>query len=200
MKKLFPLFLPVLAVLCLGWADSWDSLRAGAATIHSVQAEFVQEKHLPILARPLVSKGVFYYQSPGSLRWEYRQPVKSVLTMHDGRIRRFVDGPSGFMEERGGGVDAMQVVMQEITHWLAGRFDESRIFEARLEPGGRIELVPREPSFKKVIQRIVLTLAEQPGTIDHVMIHESQDAFTRMTFSHSEINRPIDSRVFQTVP
>ena len=198
-KQLLTCALPLLAILCLGWADSWEALRAGAGEIRSVQAEFVQEKHLPILAKPLVSSGVFYYQGPESLRWEYRQPVKSVLIMHAGRIRRFLDGPSGFAEERGAGIDAMQVVMQEISHWLAGRFDESTIFEARLESGGRIELTPREPSFKKVIERIVLTLADQPGMIDNVMIYERKDAFTRMTFSQLEINRSIDGSLFQKV-
>jgi hypothetical protein len=190
----------VLSFFCLGWADSWEELRVAAGGIRSVQAEFVQEKHLPILAKPLISRGVFYYQGPGSLRWEYRLPVKSVLIMHEGRIRRFVDGPAGLSEERGAGIDAMQVVMQEIAQWLAGRFDESTIFEARLEAGGSIELVPREPSFKKVIQRIVLNLGDRPGMIDHVTIYESQDAFTRMTFNPSEINRPIDGTVFQKVP
>jgi hypothetical protein len=187
----------ISSFLCLGWANSWEELRKGAGEIRSVQAAFVQEKHLPILARPLVSEGIFYYQGPGSLRWEYRQPVKSVLLMHEGRIRRFVDGPAGFAEERGAGIDAMQVVMQEIAQWLAGRFDESQIFEARLAPGGRIELLPRDPSFRKVIQRIELQLADRPGMIDHVTIHESKDAFTRMTFRESEINRPMDGAVFQ---
>lgn len=189
--------IPILALVCIGWADSWDALRATAVTVKSVQAEFVQEKHLPILAKPLVSKGVFYYQCPQSLRWEYRWPVKSILTMHNGRIRRFMEGPAGVTEQNGAGLDAMQVVMQEITQWLSGRFNESALFAAQLAPDGRILLTPREASFRKVIQRIELKLAEQPGMIDQVTIYESKDAYTRMTFTHTVLNRPIDEGVFQ---
>jgi outer membrane lipoprotein carrier protein len=188
---------PILALWCVGWADSWEALRATAATVKSVQADFVQEKHLPILARPLVSKGVFYYQAPQSLRWEYRWPVKSILTMHDGRVRRFVEGSAGMTEESGAGLDAMQVVVQEITNWLSGRFNESTVFSAQLDPGGRIVLTPRGQSFRMVIQRIELKLAERPGVIDSVTIYESQKAYTRMIFTHTVLNRRIDKSVFE---
>lgn len=111
---------PLLALLCIGWADSWEQIKSTAGSITSVQAEFVQEKHLPILARPLTSKGVFYYQPPRSLRWEYRSPIQSIVAMSDGRAKRFVStGASGFSEERGAGMEAMQVVMED--HPMAGR-------------------------------------------------------------------------------
>ena len=66
--------LPVMAFLCIGWAGSWDELKSAAGTVTSVRADFIQEKHLAILAKPLVSTGVFYYQAPRSLRWEYSRP------------------------------------------------------------------------------------------------------------------------------
>jgi outer membrane lipoprotein-sorting protein len=196
LKKNSIWLVPILALLCIGWANSWEALRATAVTVKSVQVDFVQEKHLPILARPLISKGVFYYQAPQSLRWEYRRPVKSILIMHDGRVRRFVESSSGITEESGAGLDAMQVVVQEITKWLSGRFNESKIFSAQLEPKGRIVLTPREKSFRKVILRIELKLDKQPGVLDSATIYESQKAYTRMTFTHTVLNRRIDESVF----
>ena len=192
--------LPLVAVLCVGWAGSWNELKSTAGTITSVQADFVQEKHLPILARPLISEGVFYYQAPHSLRWEYSRPVKSILLMHDGKIKRYVQGPSGFEAENSRGLEAMQVVLDQITQWLMGRFDESPMFDAQLAPGGRIILTPKEAGFKAVIQRIEINLAEQPGVIRDVVIYESPDAYTRMRFTHTVINQPIDPAVFQAVP
>lgn len=192
---------PVLAVLCLGWADRWEQLKTTAGTVTSVQAEFIQEKHLPILAKPLVSKGVFYYQAPRSLRWEYRWPVQSVLSMHDGRVRRFVStGASGFSEESGAGLEAMQVVMEQITQWLAGRFDENPMFQAHLEPGKRIVLVPADGALQKVIQRIVLNLGQQPGVMQSVTIYESEDAFTQLTFNNTVLNAKIEDALFQETP
>jgi outer membrane lipoprotein-sorting protein len=195
------LLVPALALLCVGWADSWEQLKTTAGTVTSVQAEFVQEKHLPILAKPLVSKGVFYYQAPRSLRWEYHWPLQSILAMHDSRVRRFVaTGASGFSEESGAGLEAMQVVLEEITQWLAGRFDDNPMFQARLEPGRRIVLVPKDEALRKVIQRIVLDLAQQPGVMQSVAIYESEEAFTLLTFSNTVLNAKIDDALFQRIP
>lgn len=188
------------AFLCLGWADSWQGLRDTAATVSSVQADFVQEKHLPILARPLVSRGSFRYQKPGSLRWEYREPVPSILVMHDGRTRRFVGGPAGWTEESGRGLEAMQVVMEEISGWLAGRFADNPLFDARLESGRRIVLVPKEEGLRRLIQRIELALADRPGVLQSVSVYESESAFTRMSFSNVVLNGAVAEAVFRKVP
>jgi outer membrane lipoprotein-sorting protein len=201
MTKMIRWIVPPLALLCIGWADSWEQLKSTAGTVTSVQAEFVQKKHLPILAKPLVSEGVFYYQAPRSLRWEYRSPVQSILAMHDGRLRRFVSsGASGFSEESGAGLEAMQVVMEEITQWLAGRFDDNPMFQTHLEPGKSIVLVPKDAAIQKVIQRIVLDLGQQPGVIESVTIYESENAFTRLTFSNTVLNAKIEASRFQNTP
>ena len=191
----------VLSLSCIGWANSWEQLRTTAGTITSVQAEFVQEKHLPILAKPLVSKGAFYYLAPRSLRWEYESPVRSILTVHDGRVRRFVSsGQADFHEEKGAGLEAMQVVVENITQWLAGRFDDNPMFQSQLEPGKCIVLVPKDEAFQKVIQRIVLDLGSQPGVMQCVTIYESEDAFTRLTFKNTVLNARIDDNLFQVSP
>lgn len=191
----------VLSLSCIGWADSWEQLKTAAGTITSVHAEFVQEKHLPILAKPLVSTGVFYYQAPRSLRWEYQSPVRSILTVHDGRVRRFVStGAAGLHEESGGGMEAMQVVVEEITQWLAGRFDDNPMFQAHLEPGKRIVLVPKDAAFQKVIQRIVLDLGSEPGVMQSVTIFESENAFTQLTFKNTLLNAKIEDTIFQDSP
>jgi outer membrane lipoprotein-sorting protein len=191
----------VLAFFCVGWGGSWEEIRTAAGTFTSVQAKFTQEKHLPILIKPLVSEGAFYFQAPRSLRWEYLRPVQSIMTVHDGRVRKYVStGSNCFHEETGGGIEAMQVVVEEITHWLAGRFDDNPMFESQLEPGKRIVLVPKNEAFQKVIQRIVLNLGEQPGMMQSVEIYESENAFTKITFNNTVLNAKIDETLFQKIP
>jgi len=53
---------------------------------------------------------------------------------------------------------------------------------------------------RKVIQRIVLNLAPQPGAIESVLIYESEQAYTLMTFSHTVLNAKIEERIFQDIP
>ncbi len=195
----FPGITGLLLVLCfcVGWADTWDGIRMAADEVDSIAAEFVQVKHLPILARPLVSRGVFYFRKPDSLRWEYRQPVRSILLMHKGTLRRYRQSGEGLKEESGAGLQAMQFVMAEITDWFKGRFDNSRMFTARLEAGRKIVLLPKDPSFAKVIQKIELQLANQPGVIESVTIYESHDSFTRLNFEKTRLNGDLPDELFR---
>ena len=132
------------ACFLIGWGNSWEDIRSTAERVTSIGADFTQEKHMPILRRPLVSKGVLYYQLPDSLRWEYTEPIQSLLLRHNGVTRRFVQGQGGMIEETGRQLEMMEFMLREIPLWLGGRFNENPFFSARLHKGRRIEMRPKD--------------------------------------------------------
>jgi len=205
MKRLKKPYLFVCAIfllsafLCLGWADSWEGLKTAAGTVTSVRAGFTQEKHMKILTRPLVSEGILLFQGPDSLRWEYKHPVQSILLLHNGETRRFVKKSGRLVEDASANLQSMQVVVQEITQWLNGRFDDNPAFAARLEPGRRIVMEPREESFARLIQRIEVLLSDRPAVIKSVMIFESEDSFTKLVFKDVILNQKLDDALFRKV-
>lgn len=181
----------------MGWADSWQGLKAGAGKLSTVQAQFVQQKHMKILARPLVSKGIMYFRAPASLRWEYREPVTSILLLHQGNTRRYVEKDGQLVEDASAHLQSMQMVVQQISAWMSGRFDENPAFAATLAAGRKIVLVPRDKSFARLIKRIEILLADQPGVIQSVMIYESRDSYTRLLFENAVLNQPLDDLIFR---
>lgn len=185
------------AVACLGWADSWQALRSAAAGVETIDAAFTQEKHLPILKRPLISEGRFVFRRPDSLRWEYRKPVRSVLLLNAGKAERFVQSGDGLAADRGAGLQAMNVVTDEMRRWLAGDFESSRMFAARIEPQRRIVLTPRAEAMTAFIQRIELELDARPGVIGAVTIYEDDQSFTRIVFGEVRLNGPVAPRLFE---
>ncbi len=187
----------ITTLLCIGWADDWEGIKAASGKLTSVRADFVQEKHMKILSRPLVSRGVFFYQGPGSLRWEYQTPVQSILLMHDGETKRYVQGAEGITEDSGAHLQFMQIVLQEIARFLGGRFDENPSFDAGLELGRKIVLTPKEASFSKLIRRIEVVLSDRPGLIESVTIYESEDSFTTLMFKNADLNRKIPNSLFR---
>ena len=187
------------AYMCIGWADSWVELKTAAGTVTSIRAGFTQEKHMKILARPLVSEGVLIFQGPDSLRWEYRHPVQSILLLHKGKTRRFVKKNGSLVEDASANLQSMQVVVQEITQWLNGRFDVNPAFAARLEPGRKIVMTPRDESFARLIQRIEILLSDRPAVIKSVMIFESEDSFTKLDFKDVVLNQKLDDALFRKV-
>jgi hypothetical protein len=189
----------LLAAACflIGWTDSWEDIRKAAEGVKSIKAEFVQEKHMKILKKPLIARGVFFYQLPDSLRWEYATPFKSVLLMHAGQIRRFIQGQDGLIEDSGASLEMMRFVLQEIPLWLSGRFDTNPNFKAALKDGNRIELLPDSAAMTGIIDRIELLLADTPGIIDTVTIYESKDTFTRFLFRNTAMNEMLTDALFQ---
>ncbi len=194
------IFAIVLAgFLFMGWADSWEQLREQAGQVETIRADFIQEKHLRILTKPLVSKGIFYYQAPRSLRWEYKSPVRSILLMHQGKIRRYIEGSNGLTEDSGAGLQAMQSVLQEITMWLKGDFGSNPMFSASLKREGKIVLTPTEKAFASIIKRIELVLSDRPGVIKSVTIYEGKDSFTKIEFQNVRVNDPLKDSLFQEI-
>ena len=187
------------AFMCLGWADTWEGIQSAASTITSVRAEFVQEKHMEILAKPVVSKGVFYFQAPNSLRWEYQSPVHSILLMHDGRTKRYILKNGAITEDAGAHLQSMQVVLQDIAQWLNGRFEENPAFSASLEPHRKIVLRPKEKGLANIIQRIELILSDRPGIIAAVMIYEGENSYTRFEFKNAVLNQPLQDSIFRKI-
>ncbi|MFH1083053.1 MAG: outer membrane lipoprotein carrier protein LolA [Pseudomonadota bacterium] len=182
--------------ISIGWADTWEQIRGATGTIKTIRADFIQEKHLNILSRPLISKGVLYYQAPNSLRWEYTSPVRSILLMHKGKIRRYIKTGNDFVEDSRMNPKGTQIVLQEIALWLGGRFSDDPAFDATLEDGRKVVLTPKEKAFSKMIEHIDLKLSDTPGIIESVTIYEGQDSYTRLEFLNTVINKEIKEALF----
>lgn len=186
----------VLLVLCVAVAQAEALAEDSHVRVESVQADFIQEKELAILARPILSRGSFVFQAPGSLRWEYFSPIHTVLLMHDGHIRKFVQRDGVFVEESGMGVNSMQIVLQEITGWLDGEITDTDTFRAEVKEDGFIVLTPKEATLAKIISRIELKLLGQSGLMESVTLYEGVDSLTRMVFSAGVVNEKIPATRF----
>jgi outer membrane lipoprotein-sorting protein len=193
------LALPAARPARADWRASWESIQAAAQSVRAVEADFVQEKHLRILSRPLMAEGAFAYRAPGDLRWEYRTPVRSLLLSAGGRVQRFVERGGALTADESLGLAAVQVVVQDLTRWLTGRFDANPDFAATLAPGGAVRLTPRRPELAAVIAGIELQLAPQPGVIEAVTILEDEGNFTRLLFTNVRLPDSLPDARFQQV-
>ena len=191
----------ITSVLRAGYADDWDEVRDAAKNIKSVSADFTQEKHMKILVKPLLSKGKFYFSSPDSLRWEYLSPLKSILMMYKGKVKSYAEGSNGLVEDSRAKAQAMNIVMQEITSWLNGKFTGNPNFNAELKKGQeyRIILSPKEKAISNIIKSIEITISKEKGIIKSVSINESEDSYTILQFYNIQHNNKIDDSVFQKI-
>lgn len=172
-----------------------DRIRKQAGKTQSLQAEFVQHKQMKILLSPLISKGRFYYKAPASIRWEYQSPIQSIVTMHRGEVRRYFKKDGKMVPDSGVSLQVMQVVMENITSWLDGRFDDSSGFSATVLDH-RIRLFPKK-EMSGMIERIDLILSGRSGVISEIVIREGPENYTKIEFRAIKINEPVADSIFQ---
>lgn len=205
MRKRIPREIFVLGmVMVMGFVSAkpaqsqdWDSLKESFRKIHSVRADFLQERHVQILKEPLVSEGRFFYLSTGSLRWEYLRPLKSVMIQKGEIIRLYHFSEGAWKQDMTQGLEARRMVLAEMSQWFQGRFEESRVFKHSYSQGppGRILLIPGE-GVSKFILRIEIVLSDKPGVIDRVEMTEPGGSSTRIVFRNVEINASLPSKLF----
>ena len=192
---------PLICVLTLafaGMAVAAEAPEAGRVQLQSVQANFYQEKHLKILAQPITSRGTFAFQTPRSLRWEYLYPVRTLLLVHEGSMKKLVERDGKLVNDSGMSMDSMHLVLEEITNWLAGRFNDNPAFSATFPDEETIVLTPKDAGLAAIISRIDLHLQGRDGLIDSVIINEGPDTFTRLSFSDAVLNEPLAEKLFTT--
>ncbi len=165
--------------------------------VRSVQADFIQEKHLQILAHPLLSQGRFLFKAPDSLRWEYTSPFHSILLMDRGRVKKFMEKNGRMVEDTSMAMNGMQVVMTEISGWLNGHITDNATFSVKRK-GKTIILTPKNQGMGAIISAMELRLGDRAGLLQSVTIVEDPEgkSFTRMVFSHALLNQPIDEHLF----
>lgn len=193
--------LTLLSPVLGAWTDDWAAIRAAADHVRSLQADFTQTKHLKILKRPIVSHGKFYYRRPGQIRWEYTSPVKSVVLLDSGGLRRYTWRGNRWVRDAGASLGPVQAVLGEMNLWMRGDFSSSKVFSPQLKPGSpvRIHLSPRDRALKKYVSGIELVLSTTPGVVDAIEISEGPGASTRIDLQQVKVNQPIPDQVFESV-
>lgn len=198
MSLLRLLVVALALVLSMTAVAAAEPAEAPRVQLQSVQANFFQEKHLKILAQPITSRGVFAFQSPRSLRWEYLYPVRSLLLVHEGSMKKLVEQDGKLVNDPGMAMDSMHLVLEEITNWLAGRFNDNPAFSASFPDEKTIVLTPKDAGLAAIISRIDLHLQGREGLIDSVIINEGPETFTRLSFSDAVLNQSLPEKLFTT--
>jgi hypothetical protein len=122
--------------------------------------------------------------------------------MNGDTVKRYLKDQDKWREDAGAALPAMRLVMEDIMNWQQGRFDANPQFQASLVKGAetRVVLIPKEASWRKMIQRIELTLSsEQAGVMKSVRVVEDERTDTTLEFSQVRLNHPLPSSIFVNV-
>ncbi|MFO8032965.1 MAG: outer membrane lipoprotein carrier protein LolA [Desulfohalobiaceae bacterium] len=193
----------VVLLVCIwgltsGMQQAAAEVRQEAQAVESVQAEFTQKRYLQMLEEPLTSKGVMYFKAPDSLRWEYTDPVQSVLLMQEESIQQYVEADQGMQQQEGQDLESMRVFLQEICLWIQGEFEANPGLEVKRQSEDVVLLEPvQENALAEMIQGIEVRLGDSAGIIDSVKVLEGPETYMEIKFQDTRINQDIKDQVFQ---
>ena len=191
-----------------------SNIEENMGKIKTLKTKIIQEKKIALFSEPVFSNGILLFKSPDKIRFEYFDPFKSVLLVNENKISKY-EMVNGQWKKIGSGDEKMmRVIMDHIGAWIKGRFNESDLYTVsgqyrtvEDQISYAVLLEPKSESFKSFISGFELGINEKMDRLDYIIIKESGDDYTKLTFRDDEINTAVedlyftgDSRTFPAVP
>ena len=119
---------------------------------------FTQQRRLPELERPIVSRGRFAYHAERGLLWHVEEPVESVLLIDADGVYQ-----DGQRVEGGRALAAVRPVFRGLFGGDLDALERHFALERRAADNGwRLRLLPRDETLAAAVESIVITGADAP--------------------------------------
>lgn len=204
MKKL----LLILVVFCIATttvsaqavseAKIRQQIEAAAASMKTMQCDFVQTKYLRMLNDKMVSRGKMYYQQSDKLRWEYTSPYAYAFVLNGSRV----------LISKGNRNDVINVnqskffkeIARIMMNSVVGKaLNDKRDFKVSLSSSVTeyvAVLYPQQKQMQQMFQKIVLHFNRQRAMVAKVELIEKRGDRTVIEMTNVKVNSPINAKVF----
>jgi outer membrane lipoprotein-sorting protein len=165
--------------------------------LQTLKSNFEQVKTISILSEDLVATGVFYYQKPGLIKWDQKEPDAYYFLINENEIIRF----NGNKRQKLSPSSPRAIIFKD---FIMGTVDGSIFNDKRFLSSFSkvdnvivVELVPKEKSIKKRIGKIILYFDYTTIYLKTLMIEENDGDNTVINFFGQQINTDLDKTTFQ---
>lgn len=204
MKKL----LLILVVFCIttttvsaqavSEAKIRQQIEAAAASMKTMQCDFVQTKFLCMLNDKMVSRGKMYYQQSDKLRWEYTSPYAYAFVLNGSRV----------LISKGNRNDVINVnqskffkeIARIMMNSVVGKaLNDKRDFKVSISSSTTeyvATLYPQQKQMQQMFQKIILHFNRQKAMVAKVELIEKRGDRTVIEMMNVKVNSPINAKVF----
>ncbi|MCP8900127.1 outer membrane lipoprotein carrier protein LolA [Gilvimarinus xylanilyticus] len=146
-----------------------------------------QEKHLSVLAEPIIGKGSFALSAEGTIDWQLHEPFAVRYKVNGEKIVRLVDGEQEVITPSA--EPSVYGFFRMFEQLFALKPEQLySVFTLYLAPAANNEwhmaLVPQKAPLADVVDRLLVT--GSGGLITQVTIAESDDDYTLLEFSYPD--------------
>jgi outer membrane lipoprotein-sorting protein len=175
-----------------------QSLAKSTAALQTLQSDFVQTKHLSLLADKITSRGKFYYRKEDKVRIEYTAPFQYLLVMNGGQILVKDEQKTSRMNARTSKM--MQSVNRIMIDCMRGSVFSNPDFKVSAYENGSgylLSLTPATEAMKKMFRQIDVYLSRTGFDVDRLVMTEQGGDYTDMDFTHSQHNLSLNDAMFK---
>lgn len=175
--------------------ESLAALQRQNVGLTSIASTFTQTTTIPMFEDPIVSSGRFLYQKPSSLRWEYLTPVPHGFVLNGDRGFKWEDETRTRTNFTVNSDPAAGLVAAQLLTWVT--FDIASIRAEYsvtvIQPSPlHIVLEPLRPETRKVVASLDMLFSPR-GTVEVLVLVEASGGQTRLTFTDTRVNTPLDA-------
>ena len=188
-----------------------DAAALQSAGIGSLSADFVQEKSMAVLARPMTSQGYFClrrgrqaataqargtrddngFVSADSLLWAYTRPLASGFIYKDGRGALWEGKPESTRPANDREAVVITAIIKNILDWIS--IDPAALRATyRLErPQADKPTLLLHPLRQSFFARLEVTFADDLKSVRQLTFTERNGDAVRIVFSRTSVNQPL---------
>jgi len=179
-------------------------VEAALRQVRSVQTNFTQEKHLAMMARPLILEGRIAIESGKRLLWEVFRPVHHVMLFADDRLVLWDEDADQVRTVRPDANPALQGMVAQLRAWLSGRLGQLAAdctVQIRQDSPLTFAFVPRPgSSMAKLLAEITITVSDDQRRLLAIEMLEQGGDRAVIRFHDTVLDQAIPAVRWQVPP
>jgi outer membrane lipoprotein-sorting protein len=179
-------------------------LQKQLTTVDTLQADFIQEKHLAMLKHTLTIKGKLAMIKPNKVMFNVSEPSKYVIRVDGEEITQWDEDTNKVQVMHVGNDPTFKNITEQIQAWFLGdykvlekSYDVYLLSEKPLslrfvpQPGGMIS---------KLVKNIEVTFGEDELHLDQLVVNETSGDSTTLKYSNTRLNEPVAKETWEIPP
>lgn len=167
-----------------------ERLKKEAATVASIESDFVQEKFLDVFSEKIISKGRFYFKKENKIRMDYTSPVDYQIVINGPKLKIVSEGKSNvvnlgsnqMMNEMKGMLSACMVGdLGSITSaYTLAYYETPSLYVVKIHPVSK--------SVQAYIHEIVISIDKHDMSVQTLRLAENAKDYTEYRFANKKQN------------
>ena len=171
-----------------------------AASVKSIESNFVQIKHMDIFNEDIKSEGKFYYKNEDKICLDYTKPNKYLIVINGDKIKTISDGKKNVMNLKSNKV--MKEMRSMLSGCMSGNLSQISGYQMEFFEDAQNYLIKVKPTNKSVqsyVSGFDIYMDKKDLSVSKLRISEAGNNYTDYLFNNKKFNTLTDDKVFSVL-